>query len=395
MRQDVTVLLVGVGGYGTTYVDAILGPEKKDGMRVIGVVDPYAKSSRAYPLLLEHGVPIYDRLDEFYAEHEADLAVISTPTHFHKPQTVYCMEHGSHVLCEKPVAASLADTEELLDVSRRTGKQVSVGYQWSHSQAIGDLKRDVLAGHYGKILRMKTIVLWPRNDAYYARGSGWGGKKRTPDGELILDSVASNATAHYLHNMLYVAGDELDAAAVPQEIEFETYRANPIETFDTCAIRVRIKSGAELLYLVTHAVAKEKAREPEFVFEFEQGVAKAFTDEDGIRVEGRLHDGTVIDYGYPNEDDARKLVLMRDVVLGEASVICGIEAASQHTKCMAYIEETQPDSPMFPANRIARDSDYGQYYVPGLDECLGRAYELWKLPRELDGANCCVYNEAY
>lgn len=384
MKDDVSVVLVGIGGYGMVYVNALIGPFAKSGMVLKAAVDPYAKSSFGYQMLVDKGIPIYDTLDAFYEEHEADLAVISTPTHFHKVQTIYCMEHGSHVLCEKPVAVTLNDVDELLEVSKRTAKEVSVGYQWSHSQAIMDLKQDVLNGKYGKISRMKTIVLWPRNDAYYTRGSGWGGKKRTADGELILDSVASNATAHYLHNMLYVAGDTVDTAAKPLKIDVETYRANPIETFDTCAMRVEIEGGVELLYLVTHAIARDDVREPEFVFEFEQGKVEAFTDVGGIRIEGRLEDGTVIDYGYPNADDARKLELMRDVVRGERSVICGIKAASQHTRCMEEIEALIPEAPMFPEDKIQRDLDYGQNYVPELATVFSQAYDSWKLPKELD-----------
>lgn len=383
MKSDVTVVLVGIGGYASVYVDALLGASAMPGLRLVGAVDPFAKGSRHYEDIVAAGVPIFDRLEDFYAERTADLAVIVTPIHFHKPQTILAMEHGSHVLCEKPVTVLNADVAELLAMQQKSGLEVSVGYQWSHSEAIQRLKADVLAGVYGAAKRMKTIVFWPRNDQYYQRGSGWAGKKQTASGDWILDSVASNATAHYLHNMLYVAGDRVDRAAKVAAIEVETYRANPIEMFDTCAMRVQTESGVEMLYLVTHAVSYAEWRNPEFVFEFEGGLAYAREVEGQIEITGQLSSGEIIEYGQPNADDTRKLRRMRDVIWGDADVVCGIEAASEHTRVMNAVERIQPDSVVFPAERVARDELQQQNYVPGLADVMARAYDEWRLPCEL------------
>ena len=55
--MDTKVLLVGVGGYGGTYVDAALQHPQRP-ITVVGVVDPYAASSRFYDLLVDRGIPI-------------------------------------------------------------------------------------------------------------------------------------------------------------------------------------------------------------------------------------------------------------------------------------------------------------------------------------------------
>jgi hypothetical protein len=67
-----------------------------------------------------------------------------------------------------------------------------------------------------------------KSDAYYQR-SFWSGRIKDDNGNWILDSVASNATAHYIHNMFYVLGNEVDKSAVPVEVAAELYRANNIE----------------------------------------------------------------------------------------------------------------------------------------------------------------------
>src|SRR5690606_34582742 len=108
------------------------------------------------------------------------------------------------------------------------------------------------SGAFGKPKRLRTIVLWPRSDRYYARG--WAGKLRDQAGNLVMDSVANNATAHYIHNMFYVLGRATDESARPARVTAELYRANRIENYDTAAMRVHTEDGVELLYFGSHAV---------------------------------------------------------------------------------------------------------------------------------------------
>jgi len=381
MDTCLKVLMVGIGGYSQIYVNKLLDPASELPVRVVGAVDPFADKSPLYQQIVEKGIPVYKTLEEFYAADTADLAVIATPTHFHCVQSIYCMEHGSHVLCEKPVAATIDDVQRLIEAREKTGKKISIGYQWSHSESIQRLKADVLAGKYGKAKRMKTIVLWPRDYAYYRRGCGWAATKKNPDGLWVLDSVTGNATAHYLHNMLYVSGPQIDRSACVETLEVETYRANTIEMFDTAAMRVTTDNGVEALYLVTHAIQKEENRNPEFVFEFENGTVTAKQEDKEIIVRGHLNNGEEINYGCPNDDATRKLSWMVDVVLGKAEVVCGPEAASEHTKCVDKTEELIPETPYFPADKIVRTEE--RAYCIGLADVLKRCYDEWKLPSEL------------
>lgn len=384
MSKKVTTVIVGVGGYALTYLKKILDPQADLPVELVGGVDPFAQNSPMYNDLLAAGVPIYDTLEEFYAAHTAELAIIVTPIHLHKPQSIYCMEHGSHVLCEKPVAATIDDVQEMIETRNRTGKTLTIGYQWSHSEAIHQLKTDVLNGKYGKAIRFKAIVLWSRSQDYYNRGCGWAAHKKTANGDWILDSVAANATAHYLHNMLYVAGNTMDRSAQVDTIEVETYRANPIEMFDTCALRARTVDNVELLYLVSHAVMQSEQRNPEFVFEFENGVVTGKGEEGGIRVRGKLNDGTEIDYGFPNADDTLKLCYTVQIIRGESEMLCGPEAASVHTTCINRIEELIPNTPHFPQDLVMYDEPTRIYYCAGLAKLLSHCYDEWLLPYEAD-----------
>ena len=205
MTKDISIVLVGIGVYGNTYFKDLLEGGPKEGVRIVGAVDPYPAGCRYLDQMKQLGIPIYDTLDDFMPT-KADGYYIS-PSHLHAPQTILALSNGSNVLCEKPVAATIQDAREMIEARDKYNKFVAIGYQWSHSPVIQSLKKDIMEGKLGKPKRLKTMVLWSRSDDYFNR-SGWAARIRDDRGNWILDSVASNATAHYLHNMFYVLGTQ-------------------------------------------------------------------------------------------------------------------------------------------------------------------------------------------
>ena len=65
--KKTTVLMVGVGGYGSGYVNELLHTARGERFEVVGAVDPYAEKSRFYEELKEKNIPIYDTVEEFYS----------------------------------------------------------------------------------------------------------------------------------------------------------------------------------------------------------------------------------------------------------------------------------------------------------------------------------------
>ena len=379
----VTVLMVGTGGYGGYYLNEILNAERGKSLKLVGAVDPYAASGKYYEELKARNVPIYNTLEEFYAEHTADMAVIATPTYLHAKYSNYCMEHGSDVLCEKPISATLEDAASMIDSRDKTGRKLAIGFQWSHCEPILQLKKDVLAGRYGAIKQFKTLVFFPRNMEYYRRGSGWAARRSLPSGEMVLDSVASNATAHYLHNMLFVTGPEMALSAEPLTMESEIYRANPIEMFDTATLRIQTKAGTQLLFYVTHAVPFNQERNPEFVMVGEKGRVILEQIDGKAVMTGFLNDGTQVDYGNPAEDSIKKLYTMAEAVEGKTALPCTPETAVPHLKCIAALAESYPDTPDFDRAYIKYIEEDKQNVCEGLGEVLLQCYKECKLPYEL------------
>lgn len=156
MKQMVRVLLLGVCGYGSNYIKEI---SERDipGVRIEGICEVVPNVADLYPIIREQNIPIYKSPEEFYREHQADLAVVSTPIHLHYQQIVTCLQNGSNVLTEKPVCTSVQGARKLEELERQTGKFISVGYQLNYSRDVLALKQDILSG------KLEMILLWLRS----------------------------------------------------------------------------------------------------------------------------------------------------------------------------------------------------------------------------------------
>lgn len=389
MSQEVKIALVAIGGYGSTYVKRLLEADADRAVRIVAGIDPAPqRSGHLEELQIEElqarGATIYPDMESFYAAGEtADLTIISSPIHFHAPQTCLALKNGSHVLCEKPLCATVQEAAEMAAAEQKAGRFVAIGYQWSFSDAIQSLKQDIMSGLLGKPRRLKTVLFWPRALSYYQRGR-WAGALKSADDSWVLDSPANNATAHYLFNMFYVLGATRESSAIPVDVQAELYRAKPTENYDTAAIRCHTAAGAEILFYTTHAVVKGGG--PIFQYEFEKATVE-FGPESGNEIVARFSDGTVKSYGNPNETaEANKLWQCVESVRTGESVACTIAAARAQTLCINGAQESSAVN-AFPQEliRTTEEDDNCHTWAEGLFEAFNECYERNILPAEHGG----------
>ena len=366
--MSVNLLLVGAGGYAGEYLKRLL--PSNDSVRLVGIVEPYYATCVNKPAIDAAGIPVYATMEEFYAEHTADLAVICTPPFLHREQSIFALSHGSYVLCEKPIAPTVEEAEAMLAAEKRYGKWIAIGYQWSFSEAILSLKRDVMNGVLGAPVSFKTAISWPRNRAYYARGIGWGGKL-VYNGLTVLDSIASNACAHYLHNMLFLLGRTLDTSAEAAAISGTCLRANEIESFDTCALEITAEDGTPLRFLASHAC--EKNCNPAFEYRFEKATVY-YSEDEGSIIRATFNDGSERVYGDPFRDRMEKLFLCADAVRNGTTPVCTAKTAIPHTRLIGRLHREILIRDVDPA-RIRVNPETDGVWVEGLLEELYRAYE--------------------
>jgi predicted dehydrogenase len=377
--------IIGQGGYAGDHWAGLTPVERTGACRIVAnaVVDPQNHAARLERLRAE-GVEVFGTAIEMFDAMRGRMDAVTIPTsiYTHAELMIAAIERGYDVYLEKPPAATIQEALRMAESEKASGRRVSIGYQWSFSPAIQALKKDILRGDFGRPIRLKTLVLWPRMRSYYGR-SPWAGAIRSGDGRWVLDSPVNNATAHYLHNMFYVLGPTRETGARPREVKAELYRANPIENYDTAALRCRADNGAEILFFSTHAVASSHG--PAFRYEFEKAVV-SYEATSPWRIVAQLRDGGTRDYGDPDAEPANKLWQSVESVRTGSPTACGIEAAMAHTLCMNGAQESVPAVTVFPPDVIKTqdvEADDRLTWVEGLGESLLQCYDRECLPSEL------------
>ena len=382
-KKELNVVLVGIGGYGAHYAAALLA-RKADQVHLTAIVDPLARKSAAWPSV-EH-IPLYPDLQTFFASGRADLVIISSPIQFHEEQVVYALGQGAHVLCEKPLCATWGQGERILASVRQTGLHVGVGYQWSFNPVILQAKTDVLAGKFGWPTIFRTSVHWPRSRAYYQRNS-WAGLKKDQQERPVFDSVINNATAHYLHNMLFFLGSALDQAAMPEQIDARLWRGQSIENYDTAFVRMQKQmpgqAPVELMMVASHST--DQVIDPSFEFCFSNGrlVHQAGQLTGYIGLDDKAADPQVVDYGttHGGEDTEGKLNAMIAAARGGARPVCHVETAMPHVRVIDYLQKNCPIRDI-PAELLQTkvDQDTSWTCMPALSRIMEQALASLTLP---------------
>jgi predicted dehydrogenase len=376
-----SVALVGIGGYGNSYVKELLDRSTAGTIKFAGAIDPSPGGCERLSEIRDRGIPLYDSLENFSRREKADLVILATPIHLHCKQACLAMDTGSHVLTEKPVGSHPDQVELMIEARDRNRRQLAVGYQWSFSPAIQQLKRDIMSGRFGKPKCLRARVYWPRDEKYYRRAA-WAGRVRDIDGHPILDSPANNGCAHQLHNMFYVLGSAINRSDWPVSVTAELYRANKIENYDTIVMRSRSEQGASIFFIASHAT--EQRRDPVFRYEFEHATVHYGQFDDCIVAEPRH--GARINYGSPAFADlSRKLSDVLKSIQDNQPVICGAEAAGAQTACVYAAQQSTPTIVDFPRDLIAVEGAPGErrVFVKNLDKVLDKCYEQIRLPSEV------------
>lgn len=252
-ENPLRVALFGAGGYAAHHVEIVEKFQAAGVVRFVAVADPAAdKLGDLKPRLESAGVRWFFDYGELLGalNGQLDAVVIATPIPHHLPMLEAAFERGIAIFLEKPPVPLIQDFLRL--AARPEAARVAVGFKLVADPALWHLKRMMLGGALGKIRRISGMACWPRLDSYYGRAS-WSGRLAWK-GMPVLDGPATNAMAHFVHHMMFLAGEDEGGFAVPETVRAELYRARPIESYDACCLAGNWKSGVEFSAAFVHAV---------------------------------------------------------------------------------------------------------------------------------------------
>jgi predicted dehydrogenase len=99
------------------------------------------------------------------ADSNVEAVYVSLPNSLHHQWTIRALQSGKHVLCEKPIASSLAEAEEMFDAARRTGRVLIEAFMYRCHPAIEKLIAMVHSGTIGRIKLIRSHFTFNRPDA--------------------------------------------------------------------------------------------------------------------------------------------------------------------------------------------------------------------------------------
>lgn len=94
------------------------------------------------------------------ADPEIDAVIIGLPNYLHAPGTIQMLEAGKHVLCEKPMAMTVAEGEQMIAASKRSGRKLMIAHMWRFDREIVWLRDLIANGQLGRVFKVKSHAIW-------------------------------------------------------------------------------------------------------------------------------------------------------------------------------------------------------------------------------------------
>lgn len=98
--------------------------------------------------------------EQAFWESDIDVVVVCTPATQHHANILQAARYGKHALCEKPLAMTEADIEDMDRVMKEAGRQLYTGFTYRFSQSAMDIKRLVREKALGEVRALRLIYNW-------------------------------------------------------------------------------------------------------------------------------------------------------------------------------------------------------------------------------------------
>jgi len=313
--SDLKIVVVGAGFAGRV---VHLPGYRANMVPVAAICDQVKERAQALADLFK--VPkVYTDWRQMIEQEQPDIVSVCLPNVLHREVTIAALEAGAHVLCEKPLATSVAEAHEMFDAARKAGRVLMAAQHFRFEPAAQAIKRVVDSGALGQIYHAEAIAMRrmgiPTWGAFTQRAASAGG--------CLLD-----IGSHMLDQTLWLMGNPTPTkvSAVTQQrfgrrpeiaaIMGNAWNPKLFDVEDSAVAFVRFQDGASLILRVCWAAHITDSRFSSQLLGTEGG---AITDPPTVY---RLRDGMQVDEEFKNlprfSGWEREVVHFLAVVRGEA-----------------------------------------------------------------------------
>lgn len=221
--------VLGVGGMGAAHVQSIV--KSKSRQIALGAVSDVV-GQVAERVGRKANVPHFTDNQKMFESGLIDAVIIASPHYWHAPLTIRAARAGLHVMCEKPLAATVGPARAMIRECKKRTRALGVMLHHRSRAIMIKMKQMVESGIIGEVFRAQLICSdWFRTQGYYD-SNAWRG---TWDGEG--GGVLINQAPHHLDLYQWIAG-------MPKRVMgIVSTRAHKIEVEDTANFLLEYDKG--------------------------------------------------------------------------------------------------------------------------------------------------------
>ena len=267
--------------------------------QLVGFYNP--TKSRAEDMAAKYGGLAYDTAEELLANPEIDAVSVCAANYAHAALSIQALKAGKHVLCEKPMATTLADCEAMVAAAKANGRRLLIDQNQRIAPAHRRAKQLLDSGALGRVITFRSVFghKGPEMWSIDKSANTWFFKKNA----AAFGSMA-DLGIHKIDLMRYLVGGRIvsvysDMAVLDKKFSDGT----PIEVDDNSVEVFRFDNGAMGTVTTSWTHYGEECNSS--VLYCEKGILKLYDDPDYslkiVYADGR-HEDLALDRLQTNDD---------------------------------------------------------------------------------------------
>ncbi|MGB2991127.1 MAG: Gfo/Idh/MocA family oxidoreductase [Paenisporosarcina sp.] len=192
--------IIGCGRISPNHLAAAI----QNKLDIVAICDLDEKKMEQTISTFDLGVAVIKYTDyrQMLASEKPALVAICTESGNHGQIALDCIDSGSHLIIEKPIALSLEEADQIIERAEAKNLKVSACHQNRFNKSVLKLREAVEAGRFGRLLHGTAHIRWNRGEDYYIQAP-WRGTWQQDGGALM------NQCIHNIDLLRWMMGDDI------------------------------------------------------------------------------------------------------------------------------------------------------------------------------------------
>lgn len=304
---------------------------------IVAVCD--INQERAAEVAEKYGAKAYTDYQELLKSGEVDAVSVCTPNYLHAPISIAALEAGLHVLCEKPMATSKEEAENMIAAAEKSGKKLMIAHNQRFVPSHQKARQLIASGDLGRIYSFRTAFGHGGPEGWSVEGKeGWFFQK-----EKAFVGAMGDLGVHKTDLIRYLLGEEITEVGA-----FVGTSAKDFATVDDNAVCV-LKTESGIIGTLAASWAYNGKEDNSTIIYGEKGTLRLEDDPDYSLI-ALYNTGEVVNYqlgkiqsndegGQKNSHVVEKFVDC--VINNEAPPVSGEEGMKSLSVILAALESNE------------------------------------------------------